>query len=151
MVHCRRYVFMQSWCSHCDRKKKGKQINRHSFLFPHFVFAVCSQPVFVLALVFANHLPPRCWFFIPLFVATRPSPRGPSAPSPVAAGCCSSSSERSWSIGACWDVMWSGKEPLFLETAVSCARVAEEWKREEDKKELFHLRSLRSSQSRILF
>lgn len=44
MVHCRHDVFMRSWCSHCDRKKKGKQINTHSFLFPHFVFAVCSNP-----------------------------------------------------------------------------------------------------------
>lgn len=32
MVHCRRDVFMQSWCSHYDRKTKGKT-NKQTFLF----------------------------------------------------------------------------------------------------------------------
>lgn len=32
MVHCWCDVFMQSWCSHCDRKTKGKT-NKQTFLF----------------------------------------------------------------------------------------------------------------------
>lgn len=51
---------------------KERKTNKQTFLlFPRFVFDVCSQPVFALALVFANHLPPCCWFVIPLFAAAR--------------------------------------------------------------------------------
>lgn len=136
MVHCRRDVFMQSWCSRCQWRKKRKQIKRHCFLFPHFVFAVCSQLMFALARVFASHLPTHCWFFIWLFVTVRPPPRDPPlSTSPVAVGCCRSAlATDPCSIAAYKDVLRLGKEPLFLETAISRARVAEEWKQEGDKR-----------------